>query len=179
MLVDWPRVLVPDADSLRQTHRLEQLLILGYKGKKTLFSLIYNIHRTTVRNTALRLQHNTQCWVTTLQHNTETQQTTTQTKRFMSMNDPHYLDPMGPNSPKPVMNTKPVCEGGSPTRVCSTWLGHIHLPAGRVVAGGSRQSMWNSSGQKSHCIKGPLRQLLSQTATLQKSDLSHTTATVM
>lgn len=36
---------------------------------------------------------------------------------------------------------------GALTTKCSTWLGHIHLPAGRAVRGGSRQSMWNSRGQ--------------------------------
>lgn len=36
---------------------------------------------------------------------------------------------------------------GALTTKCSTWLGHIHLPVGRAVRGGSRQSMWNSRGQ--------------------------------
>lgn len=33
------------------------------------------------------------------------------------------------------------------TKYCSGWFGHIHLPAGKEVSGGSRQSWWNSSGQ--------------------------------
>lgn len=33
------------------------------------------------------------------------------------------------------------------TTKCSTWFGHIHLPAGKAVSGGSRQSMWNRRGQ--------------------------------
>lgn len=33
------------------------------------------------------------------------------------------------------------------TTKCSTWFGHIHLPAGKAVSGGSRQSMWNKRGQ--------------------------------
>lgn len=36
---------------------------------------------------------------------------------------------------------------GQLTTKCSTWLGHIHFPAGRAVRGGSRQSMWKRRGQ--------------------------------
>ena len=46
------------------------------------------------------------------------------------------------------------------TKKCSGWLGHIHLPIGGVVNGGSRQSRWKNSGQKSQGINGPTRQLL-------------------
>lgn len=49
--------------------------------------------------------------------------------------------------PWPRLLTDCGSASGVLTTKCSTWLGHIHLPAGRAVRGGSRQSMWNSRGQ--------------------------------
>ena len=46
------------------------------------------------------------------------------------------------------------------TRACSAWFGHIQRPRGGAVSGGSMQSRWKSSGQKSHCSSGATRQLL-------------------
>ena len=35
-------------------------------------------------------------------------------------------------------------------------MGHIQTEVGGVVRGGSRQSRWNTSGQKSHDTRGPV-----------------------
>lgn len=54
--------------------------------------------------------------------------------------------------------------GCLPTNVCSICCGHIQIPLGGAVKGGSKQSKWKYDGQKSHSIKGATRQDLRHSA---------------